>query len=398
MSNSITIRKTYKYRLYRNDGHDKFLYQQINIAGAIWNHALKLQKRYYRLTGKYISAGRLKSHVAYLRMRTSRYAWWKAVGAQSVQDVIERLDNAYLRFFERLSKHPPKYKKRRERKSFTLKQTGWKLLIYNQNKPRSNGKYTRERGIIEIGGVAYKFVQHRPMNGVIKTITVKRDAVGGLWLCFSVIEKLILPEPTTPLQMAGFDFGLKTFLTDHTGKEYIAGLHHLQALKRLRKLQARKDKKPHGTNNRRKAARLIGRTHIRVADKRRDAHFKLAHELCDQYDVLCFETLNLEGMKRLWGRKVSDLAFSRFISILKHVALLRGKQVAQIGRFERTTCKCSRCGHEQPMELKERTFHCQNCGLVIGRDHNAGLNILYAGASAYTGLDVVRPSSEGSVV
>ena len=395
MPNSIEIRRTYKYRLYRNDQRDPYLHKQINVAGAIWNHALKLQKRYYKLTGNYIAAGRLKSHIAYLRMHTQRYAWWKGVGSQSVQAVIERLDAAYQRFFERLAKHPPKYKKVRERKSFTLKQAGWKLLVYNQNPPKPNGKFTRARGIIELDGIAYKFVQHRPTNGLIKTLTVKRDAVGGLWLCFSVIEQWVLPEPTTPLQMAGFDFGLKTFLTDHTGREYTAGLHHLSALKRLRRLQKRKDKKPHGSQNRRKAARLIARTHIRVTDKRRDEHFKLAHALCDQYDVLCFEDLNLDGMKRLWGRKVSDLAFAKFLSILKHVALLRGKQVVQIGRFERTTCKCSACKHEQSISLKERIFCCANCGWVIGRDHNAALNILYVGASTYTGLGIVRPASAG---
>jgi putative transposase len=398
MSDSIQIRRTYKYRLYRNDKRDQHLHEQINVAGAIWNHALKLQKRYYRLTGNYIPAGRLKSHIAHLRMHTQRYVWWKKVGSQSVQDVIERLDTAYQRFFTHLSKHPPKYKKVRERKSFTLKQAGWKLLVCNQNQPKPNGKHTRERGVIDIDGVAYKFVQHRPMNGVIKTVTVKRDAVGGLWVCFSVVELWTPPKSTTPLKMAGFDFGLITFLTDHTGQAYRSGLHHLAALKRLRKLQKRKDKKPHGSHNRRKAAQLIGRTHIRVADTRRDEHFKLAHALCDQYDVLCFEDLNIEGMKRLWGRKVTDLAFKRFLSILKHVALLRGKQVVQIGRFERTTAKCSACQHEQAMTLKERVFQCRKCGLIIGRDHNAALNILYVGASTYTTLAVISPASAGSVV
>lgn len=66
-----------------------------------------------------------------------------------------------------------------------------------------------------------------------------------------------------------------------------------------------------------------------MADKRRDAHFKLAHELCDHYDLLCFEYLNLDGMKRLWGRKVSDLAFGQFLTVLKHVATKHGKVVVQ---------------------------------------------------------------------
>ena len=305
---------------------------------------------------------------------------------------MERLDAGYQRFFKRLNKRPPKYKKVRQRKSFTLKQAGWKLLVYNQNTFKPNGKPRPARGTVEIQGVAYKFVQHRPLCGTVKTLTVKRDAAGRLWLFFSVIEQGAEPKEVTTCRVAGFDFGLKTFLTDHTGKAYVAGLYHRHALKRLRKLQSRKDKKQHGSNNRKKAAKLISRTHIRVADQRQDAHFKLAHELCDQFDVLCFEDLNLDGMKRLWGRKVSDLGFGHFLNILKHVANKRGKTAVQSGRFERTTSKCSNptCGHIQVMELRERTFRCQKCGLVIDRDHNAAINIGYAGASAYANRVVVN--------
>src|SRR5713101_525842 len=93
------------------------------------------------------------------------------------------------------------------------------------------------------------------------------------------------------------------------------------------------DKKPHGTNNRRKAAQFLSRTHIRIADKRRDDHFKLAHVLCDQFDVIFLEDLNTSAMKAMVrptgrrGRKVSDLAFNQFVNILKHVAAKRGKTV-----------------------------------------------------------------------
>jgi len=91
----------------------------------------------------------------------------------------------------------------------------------------------------------------------------------------------------------------------------------------------------------------------------------------------------------LWGRKVSDLAFYQFMNLVKWVALKRGKTVLQIGRFERTTGKCSACGHLQTLELRERTFHCASCGLVLGRDHNAAINICHAGSSAYTTLVTV---------
>jgi putative transposase len=369
----IEVRRTYQFRLYRCDKRDKHLHHQIDVAGTVWNHALTLQKRYYRLTRKYIPLGIMKSHIAKLRMRTRRYAFWKAITAQTIQDVLERLDEAYVRFFKRLAKRPPKYKKVRQRKSFTMKQNGYKLLDGNK---------------IEIGKQVYKFVKHREMLGKIKTLTVKRDAARRLWLFFSIVEEV--PEvKVTTRRGAGFDFGLKTFLTDQTGKEYAAGLPHRDALKRLKSLQRCKDKKPHGTNNRKRAAKLISRTHIRVTDKRRDAHFKLAHALCDQYDVLYFEDLNIEAMKRLWGRKVTDLAFRQFLNILKHVAGKRGKTVVTIDRFERTTGKCSTCGHIQTLELRERTFLCASCDLVLSRDHNAAINILRAGSSAHTSLEAV---------
>ena len=66
MSEKTQVRKTYKYRMYRNDKADKHLFDQINIAGIIWNHCLALQKRYYRLTKQYISQYDLQEHIAKL--------------------------------------------------------------------------------------------------------------------------------------------------------------------------------------------------------------------------------------------------------------------------------------------------------------------------------------------
>ena len=61
-----------------------------------------------------------------------------------------------------------------------------------------------------------------------------------------------------------------------------------------------------------KAKDNLNRVYEDVSNKRRDWFWKLAHKLTDKYDVLIFEDLNLDGMKRLWGRKVSDLSFATF--------------------------------------------------------------------------------------
>jgi putative transposase len=378
MADSIEVRRTYKYRLYRNDKLDKHLHDAINISGIIWNHITALQKRYYRLTGKHISEGRLKEHVSHLRMKTQRFAHWRLVGSQAVQDICERHEAAYQRFFEKQG-GVPHFKKVRKYTSFTLKQAGWKLLVSNRNTFKPNGKPRTALGVVELQGVAYKFVQHRPMAGAIKTVTVKRDAAGRLRICFSVVETLSIEGERSTGESGAFDFGLKIFLMTAEGQQIDNPLFYQKALPRLRQIQAQVSKKVKDSTNQREGKRHLARRHLRIADQRRNFHFQLAHELCDRYDTLIFEDLSLEGMKALWGRKVSDLGFAQFLKTLKWVALKRGKRVVLIDRFERTTGKCSECGHKQALTLADRTFVCANCGRSFDRDHNAALNILEAG-------------------
>ena len=379
----MEIRRTYKYRLYTSK-RDKHLHQQIDVAGIIWNHALAVQKRYYRLTGKYIGRFRLITHIGKMR-RTERFGYWQLVGSQAVQEVVERLDKAYKRFFAYLrgdlgiKAGPPRFKKVKKYKSFTLKQAGWKLLGGNR---------------IRLNGRNYKFVLSRPINGTIKTVTVKRDNAGRLFVCLSVIEEVNLPVEVSTGKIGGFDFGLKTFLTNDEGGAYQSPEFLKVSLSEIARLNRQLSRKQKGSNNRQKAKRQLALAHDSVANERRDAHFKLAHALCDEYDTLGFETLNLRGMKKLWGRKISDLGFSQFMLILEHVARMRNKQVVKIGQWEPTSQTCSCCGHRQSIELRERMFTCEACGLEIGRDHNAARNIRRE-AIALLGVGASTPSLEG---
>jgi len=354
----IELRRTFKYRLYRCDKRDKHLHRQIDLAGEIWNHGVALQRRYYRLCGGYIARYRLQKHMAKLK-RSARYARWQELDAQAAQDVIDRLDKAYQRFFAGKGGRPG-FKKREKYRSFTLKQTSWEVLEDNK---------------VRIRGRVYRYVNHRPLSGTIKTVTVKRDRLNRLWVCFSVIEAFEPEEEVSTGEIGGFDFGLRTFLTDHEGQPYPMPEYLKADLKRIRRLSRNLSRKKKGSHNREKARRDLAREHVRVANRRREFHFKLAHDLCDRYDVLCFEDLNLRGMKSLWGRKVSDLGFGNFIQIVEHVARKRGKTVVFIDRFAPSTQRCSYCGHCQPMPLRDRTFECGNCGRVLDRDHNAARNI-----------------------
>jgi putative transposase len=361
-TNSIDVYKMYKYRLYRCDKKDRKLRHKIFVASTVWNHFIALQRRYYRLTGKYISLNDMNNHALKLR-RTTRFALWQDLHSQACQNVCSRIDEGYQRFFAGLAKGRPKFKKAKKYPSFTFPQSGYKV----------------EGNTVTIAGTKYKFVKHRPIGGTIKTLTIKRDSVGRLWLVFSVLEKIILPETSTG-QSGGFDFGLKDFLVDDQNIRHQSPQFYRQGLRKTRQLNRELSRKVEGSNLYKRARRTLARHQAHLANQRRDHQFKLAHELCDELDVLYFEDLNLAGMKAMWGRKVSDLGFAKFLSILEWVAFKRGKQVIKIDRFAPSTKVCSGCGQYHDLTLRDRTLTC-DCGLTIDRDHNAAINIKSIGTS-----------------
>jgi putative transposase len=363
MGNSSEVRRTYKYRLYRCDKKDRKLRHKIFVASTIWNHFIALQRRYYRLTKKYISLEAMNKHVLKLR-RGKRFALWQGLYSQCCQEVCRRVDDAYQRFFKGLAKGRPRFKKAKKYPSFTFPQSGYKV----------------EGDTVQIDGTKYRFVKHRAIGKQIKQLTVKRDSVGRLWLVFSVVEQIGIPETRTG-QSGGFDFSLRDFLVDNQNRRYASPQCYKQGLHKTKQLSKALSHKVEGSKGYAQARRALAKHQADMANQRRDHHFKLAHQICDDLDVLCFEDLNLAGMKAMWGRKVSDLGFARFLSILEWVAFKRGKTLIKIDRFTPTTKVCSACGHRHNLTLRDRTLQCA-CGLTIDRDHNAAINIQRAGASA----------------
>jgi len=163
------------------------------------------------------------------------------------------------------------------------------------------------------------------------------------------------------VKLRSFDFGLKTFLTCSDGSKIESQQFLKQSLNAIKKASRQHSKKRKGLANRERARLNLVRKHEDVTNRRSDWFWKLAHELTNRFDVLCFETLNLKGMQRLWGRNISDLAFGEFLKILEWVATLKGKQVVFIDRWYPSSKTCSNCGHV----LKELALSCAWMALSV---------------------------------
>ena len=78
---------SYKYNIYHSK-KTKYLDKMLRECCFVWNHALALQRRYYRLFGKYIPVGKMQKHFA---KRVKRIL----LHSQTVQEILQRLDSAY---------------------------------------------------------------------------------------------------------------------------------------------------------------------------------------------------------------------------------------------------------------------------------------------------------------
>ena len=378
--------KTFCFKLYHSD-HNNTLTRQINIAGLLYNHCIALHRRYHRLYGKSINPNRLKIHLTKLK-RTQRFAYMRKLGSQAVQDVAERIDRAYKLFWNNL-KHqirtaPPKFRRIRHYKSFTLKQAGWKL--------------DEAWGRIRIGKKWYGYFRSRKIEGKVKTLTVKRDATGDIYIHLVCEVQSGQVELRTG-KSVGFDFGLKTFLTGSDGHDINSPDFFRLNVKVIRTKCRKLSRKQQGSHNRERARLDSARMYRRLKNQRKDFHFKTAHRLCEEYAVICLEDLNIKSMAQLWGRKIYSLGFSDFVKILQYEAEKFGTRIIFVPRYYPSSQLCHKCGYKNEVvkDLRVREWICPQCGAHHDRDRNAAKNILMAGATAISG-DVIRPDTSGSVV
>ena len=364
--------RTYTYKI----GKQSNCIRLGNLLDDMWQvheYFHKWQRQRYQDGLPYANHAAMCEHLTELKRTTHPH--WKALPSQAMQEELKRIHLAYERFFKKLGGRPH-IKPRHKFKSLTLKQAGWTLkatrLTLNFRK-WEKGKWRHDK-------VAYTFHKHREFHGNISRITIKRDACGNYWLYLITDFVETKPMPTTG-KSVGADFGMKdAYLTLSTGEK----IQHPQPLKhslnKLRTLNKSLSGKEKGSNSWWRCVRQLSRLYRKISNQRKDFHWQLATKLCKKFDTIVLETLNLDGMKRLWGRKVSDLAFYEFVEILRYKCQKHKRHFVQIGQWTPTSKPCSDCGyHKEKLTLNERQWTCPECGSHHDRDINAAINILRAG-------------------
>ncbi|MGD1716612.1 RNA-guided endonuclease InsQ/TnpB family protein [Dapis sp. BLCC M172] len=222
-----------------------------------------------------------------------KFPEYKLIHSQVLQDCIKRVKLAFDRWFkadkngQRLGK--PRFKGKGRYRSFTYPQIKQDCLEGNKiNLPK-------------IGLV--KLIQHRrlPSGFKIKTATITRKA-DGYYVTLSLEDKSVPRfnydvKPTTENTL-GIDMGLKDFLVTSDGESVPIPQYYRSSQKRLKTLQKGLSRKKKGSNRWLKSVKAVGKQHKKVADKRKDFHFKTANELLSKADIIA----HVDAERRAGGK------------------------------------------------------------------------------------------------
>ncbi len=347
-----------KYKLYKSN-KTKRLTSLCITACFIWNHCIAIQRRYYRIYGKYVELSKMRRHISKHRRKNE---YWKRLNSQSVQEIVDRVDLSYIRFFKGISKRPPKFRKLHNFTSIIYTQSGYKLI----------------GNIICINKIGkYKFSKSREYDNVRK-ICIKKDAVGDFYLvlCCDIEPKKYEREGNSSI---GLDFGLKHYLTLSTGEKIESPLFYNKYRPELVLYHKKLSNKQNGSKGKTKSKSNLCKVYRKIENSRQNNHWILAHSLCRKYGLICIEDLNIASMKKIWGRKISDVSYSTFIDILQQCARKYNTIIKKIDRYYPSSKLC-RCGYKNDnLKLIDRLWTCPCCGETHDRDVLAAKNILGEG-------------------
>jgi len=365
--------EAYKFRLYPNEDQKVLLSKHFGTVRFVYNWALNYSQEQYKTNRKFLGWQSLAVSDGFRELKASNL-WMKEVNSQSICNSMAHLGRAFDNFFKDKADFPTYKSKYDHNQSFEVP-AGLKI-DFKEKKIQIPKFINRKSCDNRIKVVISRHVK----KGKIGTATISRNACGQYFVSFLVHTSDPYPEldkQITKERSLGIDFGLKHFINFSNGEKVDSPEYFKHTLDKLRRAQRKLSKKQKGSKNKEKQRIKVARIHQKIKDQRKDFLHHLSTSLVkdSQFDVFCVEDLNLDGMKRIWGRKVSDLSYYDFQRMLEYKCVKYGKVFIKIGRFEPSSQICSSCGHRQKLGLNDRTYVCQKCGAVIDRDTNAAINI-----------------------
>lgn len=381
------MKKAFKYRLYPTRAQVEQLDWTLTHCWELYNAALQERKEAWKYAHHSVSYYDQANDLPEIKREIRPE--YQQIGSHVLQEVLRRVEKTFNAFFRRVKAGQtpgyPRYRSRTRYDSFTFPDSsGWKL----------NGN---RLSITSLGTIKVKM--HRPVEGTIKTVSIKRE--GTCWYVVFTCEVVALPLPIS-YEEVGIDLGVTHFAALSDGTTIEQPRFTRLAEKKLTSAQQSLARKKRGSKRRKKAVQRVARCHRTVRNQRRDFQHKASRHLVTRYQLIAFEGLQTKNLVRRpqpkqdetgaylpngaaaksgLNKSIHEAGWRQFVEMVSVKAASAGRTVVFVDPHK-TSQICSGCKREGPhKDLSERTHQCPHCGLVLDRDHNAALNILRLGRS-----------------
>lgn len=377
--------RSYKVRIYPTKEQEILMNKHIDCCRFIWNYmlALNLEKE---KAGEYpLNRFAMQKEITLLK-KQSQYSWLKEVSVFSLQTICGDLNDAYERFFNKVSRKPKFKKKAKAKRTFPARCD------------RTYFKSDRLIVIPVIGKVRYKtdFNFQYGFNA-LKVKNPRISNIGNKWILTFGLEAEKQDYNLNDFSV-GIDLGIKDLAVvsydDNKSKVYHninkskKVKYYKSKLKHIQRNLSRKYEKRKSENFYNKE---MSKNEIRELKKLQYLYRKLTN-IRDNYihqvtaeivnmlpKRIVIEDLKVSKMlkdKRL-SEEIHEQSFYKFREYLTYKCEDKGIELVIADRYYPSSKTCSCCGNiKKNLKLNDRTYVCDKCGFIIDRDLNAAINLM----------------------
>jgi putative transposase len=388
------MRRAYVFRLRPTARQHVALAACVEAHRELYNAALQERRDAWSHSKTRIYYGDQSAQLSEIRSARPDQKVWSF---SSQQATLRRLNKAFAGFFRRV-KAGQKAGYPRFRGKARFDSVEWP-------KDGDGARWLPEQRRVYLQGIGQVKVHvHRPVQGQVKTIQVKRQ--GRRWMLVLSCDDV----PTNPLpatgERAGVDVGVVSFATTSDGEHIDNPRWGRTAADRLAAAQRRLQRAKRRSRNRDRKRETVAARHRKIANQRKDFHHKQARRLVESYDLLVVEDLQITNMLRRakpvpdpdnpgqflkngaraksgLSRSISDAGWGRFVSVLRAEAEEAGRTWIEVDP-RHTSDGCEKCGYAAvENRVTQADFVCQRCSHRAHADQMAARNILRAGLALH---------------
>jgi len=293
--------------------------------------------------------------------KLANYEWLQEPTAAVLQQSLKNLESAFKNFFSKRAGFP-KFKSKHSKQSIRFPESC---------SVKDGGLKLPKLGIV-------KASLSKNINGKIKSVTVSKTSTGKYFAAILFERKNSITNKQG--KISGIDLGLTSLITVFDG-ETCYKVDPIKPIrkyaKRLRIRQKALSRKVKGSNNRRKAVKVVAKVHEKISNTRQDFLHKLSRKLVDDNQVIVAENLCIKGLARTkLAKSIYDAGFGMLLNFISYKLEREGGKFIQVDRFFPSSKLCSCCGQKNDLlNLSIREWICSGCQTTHDRDENASRNL-----------------------